>query len=461
MKIKPIIKTTFAIATLAVAGCAGTPWGDGNKQTSAAAPETEAQQAGPTQREKVLEQELARLEADRIQLEKQLIEMQLSSADAQSNAANNSSLIPPDPEPGECYAQVIVPAKFEAAIQTLETREELEDVVVVPARYEPVPETYLVKEASKKLEIVPARYEVVQESVMVKPPTTRLEVVDAVYEIVEERILVKEAITETRKVEAVYEPSVERVLVQEGYTEWRRAADILGSGGNVSAAGAAQMIQRYGDYEIVETRIEDTGELMCLVKIDDRYKEVPTQVLVEPAHTITVEIEPAEYKTVMKRVVETPATRRVVDIPPEYRTIEVTKLIQPETVREIDIPAEYDSVPVVRKVEPARETSSKIPAEYVTVKTNKKVAEERIEWRPVLCGVNMTPENVSALQSALDQAGSCRCGPGRNRCEIDGIIGQCTLQAVQRFAEQNDLSWGNNYITMDVVRALGLRFESD
>lgn len=70
----------------------------------------------------------------------------------------------------------------------------------------------------------------------------------------------------------------------------------------------------------------------------------------------------------------------------------------------------------------------------------------------------MTRENVSALQSSLNKTGCCRCGPNRNECQIDGIMGPCTVKAAQCYAERNGLSSGDKYITLDVIRSLGLKF---
>jgi len=222
-------------------------------------------------------------------------------------------------------------------------------------------------------------------------------------------------------------------------------------------ASASQTVQRFGDYKILETRVEDTGDLMCLVEIPATYKTITKQVLVKPATTRTETI-PAEYKTVKKTVLKTPAKTREVTIPAEYRTVDVTKQVRPATTREVTIPAEYGEVTVTKLVQPASEKRIPIPAEYATLTRNNKVADERTEWRPVLCEVNMTRENVSALQSALNDTGCCQCGPNRNECAIDGIMGQCTLKAAQCYAERNGLSSGDKYVTIDVIRALGLKF---
>ncbi|MBT8102728.1 MAG: hypothetical protein KJO95_07140, partial [Gammaproteobacteria bacterium] len=317
-------------------------------------------------------------------------------------------------------------------------------------------ERVLVKEASTKLEVVPAQYETVTEQVLVKPATTKLTVVPAVYETIEERVVVKPASTQTIEVPAVYDTVTERVLDQPARTEWKRGTG-KGTGSSVALASATQTIERFGDFKVLETRVEDTGDLMCLVEIPATYKTIEKQVLVTPAKTRTVET-PAEYKTVKKTVLKTPATTREVTIPAEYSTVKVTKQVRPETTREVVIPAVYGDVSVTKLATPASERRIPIPAEYTTLTRNNKISEERTEWRPVLCEVNMTRENVAALQTSLNDTGCCKCGPNRNECKIDGIMGQCTIKAAQCYAERNGLSSGDKYVTMDVIRALGLKF---
>ncbi len=383
-------------------------------------------------------------------------EARISDASMTSKTQTDTSLFPPDPKPGECYARVIIPAKYRTETEQVVKRPASERIEILPARYETVKETVLVKEASTKLEVVPAKYETVEEQVLVKPATTTLKVVPAVYETVEERVMIKPATTKTMEVPAEYKMVTERVLDQPARTEWKRGTGI-GTGSGVALASASQTVQRFGDLKVLETRVEDTGDLMCLVEIPATYKTIEKQVLVSPATTRTVEV-PAEYKTVKKTVLKTPPTTREVTIPAEYRTVKVTKLVRPETTREVVIPAVYGDVEVTKMVQPATESRIPIPAEYTTLTRNIKVSDQRTEWRPVLCEVNMTRENVAALQTALNDTGCCQCGPNRNECRIDGIMGPCTLKAAQCYAQRNGLSSGEKYVTIDVIRALGLKF---
>ncbi len=313
------------------------------------------------------------------------------------------SLFPPDPRPGECYARVIIPAKYETTTENVLKREASERIEIVPATYTTEEESVLVREASTKLEIIPAEYEVVTERVMIKPASQK---------IVE--------------VPAKYETKVERILDKPAHTVWKRGTDVTGkSSAAVSVSSVQDFIDRTGATKIVDTRVDDTGEIMCLVEVPATYKTVKTQVLVSPATTEVIDV-PAEYGSVEKRVVKRPATTRELTIPAEYKTMKVSKIMAPSKENRIPVPAEYE---VVTK--------------------SKKVTEEAIEWRPVLCQVNMTTSNVRALQTALKQEGCYECS-------VDGVIGPCTYRAAQCYAERKGLPSGSNYVTTQVIKTLGL-----
>ncbi len=413
---------------------------------------TDADLAASQRRVSELESSLAAKNRDLANAEARIA----SSTETTGMASNNTGSMPSNPKPGECYARVIIPAKFTTSTERVVKRPASERIEIIPARYETAKETVVVKEASKKLEVVPAKYETVEERVLVKPAVTKLSVLPAAYETIEERVMVKPASTQTIEVPAVYETVTERVLDQPARTEWKRGTGV-GTGSSVAMASAAQTVKRFGDFKVIETRVEDTGDLMCLVEIPATYKTIEKQVLVTAATTRKIEA-PAQYKTVKKTVLKTPATTREATIPAEYRTVKVTRQVRPETTREIVIPAVYGEVEVTKLAKPSTERRIPISAEYATLTRNNKVSDERTEWRPVLCEVNMTRENVAALQTSLNDSGCCKCGPNRNECKIDGVMGQCTLQAAQCYADRNGLSSGKKYVTMDVIRTLGLKF---
>ena len=178
---------------------------------------------------------------------------------------------------------------------------------------------------------------------------------------------------------------------------------------------------------VVDTRSTDTGEIMCLVEV------------------------PAVYETITQTVVDQPATTREVTIPAEYKTVTKRVVSRPASTREVVIPAEYGSVEVTKLAQPARERRNAIPAEYKTVSKRTKTREEQMEWREVVCDVNLNASNVRSLQTALKEA-------GRYDGPLDGILGPNTLGAANGFAKARGLPAGSNYIAMEVVEALDLSF---
>ncbi|HFD86768.1 MAG TPA: peptidoglycan-binding protein, partial [Gammaproteobacteria bacterium] len=276
----------------------------------------------------------------------------------------------PDAKPGECYAKVIFPAKYESRTEEVVVSEPSERIEVIPPKYEWVQDTVQVKDASFKLVPVPATYEKVTERIEVKPATTqwmlttpnkqvkiagaslvayakgaglpadsakpgqcyleyytpavyrtekervvsveaseKISVTPAKYEWVEEKVMVKEPSTRVVTVPAVYGTVTEKVLVSPATTKWKKGR---------------------GSKERLDNA---TGEIMCLVEI------------------------PAKYKTVTRRVVKTPATTRTIEIPAEYKVVKKRKLVTP-----------------------AEEKREAIPAQYTEITKRVKVSDESVTW---------------------------------------------------------------------------------
>lgn len=279
--------------------------------------------------------------------------------------------------------------------------------VLIPASYRTVSEKILTRDASERIDIIPAKYEAGQETVLVKEASSKLEIIPAVYGEVQERVLVKPASTKIVEVPAKYDTVTEQVIEKPAHTAWKK--------GPAAAQSSAVLSQS----------TTDTGEIMCLVEV------------------------PATYKTVQKRVLVSPARTNEVTIPAEYQTVTKTVVTKQATTRKISIPAQYDTVAVTKLVTPAKENRTAIPAAYETLTRNEKVSDESMEWRQVMCEVNMTSSNVMALQRALAEKGYYKSG-------VDGVIGGQTLKAARAFALDNNLPAGSNYVPIEVVEKLNL-----
>ncbi|MGB8327966.1 MAG: peptidoglycan-binding domain-containing protein [Steroidobacteraceae bacterium] len=286
--------------------------------------------------------------------------------------------------------------------------------VITAPPTETTTETVVVREASEKIEIVPAVYEDAAEQVLVKEATKRLEIVPAVYETRSDEVVVKPAGKKLVKIPPTYKTVTEQVLVRPAYTSWKR-----GPAGTPVATLA-------GGGKVLESQTVGTGEVMCLVEVPAEYKTVSRTVLDQPGRTNEVEV-PAQTVRVSKQVMKTPASTREVEVPAVYKTVKVRKLVKPAEERRTPVPA-------------------------VTQQVTKSVVkgEPKLSWASVLCDVNATRTNVAAIQSKLRVA-------GYYRGEANGAMGHGTMEAVNKYARDKGLPYGQNFIAIDVVKSLGLK----
>jgi len=261
-----------------------------------------------------------------------------------------ASLIPPNAKAGECYAKVVIPAKYKTVEERVLVQEASTKISIIPAKYEWITERVEVTPESKKLQSIPATYKKVTETIEIKPATRswhtslkrksppvskeilvaaklkgvdlvnatpgncfkeyymperyktikeeiviqkerrKTEIIPAKYEMVEKIIEIKPASTKTMTIPATYEFTDEKVLVEKEKTVWKKGAN------------PAQQLDGA------------TGEIMCLVKV------------------------PAKYKTIRKKVVKTPATTKIVNIPAVSKTIKIKKLVTEAETKIITIP---------------------------------------------------------------------------------------------------------------------------
>ena len=134
---------------------------------------------------------------------------------------------------------------------------------------------------------------------------------------------------------------------------------------------------------------------------------------------------PAQYKTVKRTVITTPASTRTVEIPAEYKTVKVRKLVSAAEERRIAIPEE-------RK----------------TVTTRELEKDGYMEWRSILCETNATTDLVRRLQSTLKTK-------GHNPGAIDGVVGADTIRAVNAYQAANNLPV-DRYLNIETLKHMGV-----
>ncbi len=260
--------------------------------------------------------------------------------------------------PGECYAQIVRPPKYENKTEKVLATAESFKIKTLPPVYKTVTKTVTTKEASTKIVPVPATYKTVTETVVVTPASTKLVPVPAQYKTV------------TKKIEVAPATQV-----------WKK-----GTNGTSGAAAAGQ-----GQYGANEADGHVQNDILCLVNVPAKYKTVKEKVVVSPATTKTVNI-PAVTKQVTKKVVDRPASTKTVNIPAITKTINVKEL-----------------------VEPAREVKTPIPATYKTITKRVMVDPGQTTWGRILCKTNQQSSIVKAVQGKVGTTQDGILGPGTYR----------------------------------------------
>jgi len=209
--------------------------------------------------------------------------------------------------------------------------------VLTPAKYEMKTEKMLKSEAGEKVQLIPAVYGYETKKVLVKEASERLVAIPSTYKKVTEKVLVKEASERLVKVPATYEKVSEKVLVREAYSTWKK-----GSGPNQRVDNA-------------------TGEIVCLVEVPAQYRTITKKIVKTPASVKSVPV-PAVYKTVARQVIDTSATTKSIPVPAVYKTVK-TKVTK---------------TPAASKIIP-------IPATYQTVTKRVKISDAVLKWQEVKC----------------------------------------------------------------------------
>lgn len=352
------------------------------------------------------------------------------------SVAEELSPVPPSAKPGECYAKVVIPAKYEDKSEEVLVKVGAEKIEVIPPEYATVEENVTTEEESKELVVVPAKYKKVTEKILLEPAknfwktslkkdapfvdsrmlasikgfdlnttapgtcykkyfkeagyetidenitiqeaTEKIEIIPAEYKWTEKEILVTPESKKIVEVPAVYETKEEKILVEPEKTVWKK-----GSNPTQSVEGA-------------------TGEIMCLVTVPAKYKTIKKKVLVSPATTEET-VVPAEYKTVKVRELVKEAEVKKIQLPAITETISKVKLAsQPEfkwfvdtdnieegwkytgqSICLVQMPAKYKEIEKNVLEEPATVKEVLVPAKYETVKVKKLVAEGKTVKAPI------------------------------------------------------------------------------
>jgi len=312
-----------------------------------------------------------------------------------------------------------------------------------------------------------AQYDETQERVMVAQATEELLVVPAKFEKSRKQVMIRPATKKLTAVAAEYETVLERVLIEPAHKAWKKGR---------------------GPIERIDN---STGEIMCLINVPAQFEEIRQEVVKTAAKTES-NMVPASFKSVEIESLAADSTESRIVVPAKYETFTRSKKVADAKLSWLktakankaehgvatgnivchrEIPAKYESYK--RKVvkTPGSFRSVAVPAEYTTIKVQKletaasekripvpevkeellkrvKVSDARLEWRPVLCETNLTRKVVSEIQRSLNTK-------GYQAGAVDGVLGRGTMDALEKFQEDENLAQGG--LTYPTIKALGVK----
>lgn len=311
-----------------------------------------------------------------------------------------------------------------------------------PATIKKVPNQVLISEATEKLSTTPAKYRKGTESVLVKPAFKRL-----------------------IEVPAVFKKKKERVLVEAAHSVWQKGTGPIQKIDNQTGEILCR-IDVPAEYETIDVDVIGTAPLVTSVTEDAVYKTINIEKLEADA---TEKREPvaAQFKTLNKEQIQSPGgftwtdsrqsaagegshTGRVVcnkAIPANEIAYDRTVVATAGRFERTKVDATFETVSLTELVADASSVKIPVPGVNSKVERRVKVEDSRFEWQAVLCETNTTGDIITRLQSALADEGFA---PG----SIDGVLGQSTLTALEKYQQKNKLAEGG--VTMESIKALGI-----
>lgn len=156
---------------------------------------------------------------------------------ASYSVASADEDVPPNAEPGKCYARCLVEDKYDYVNETVVDQPRMVTQMKLPALYKTVYDTVVISPAQTKRFTVPAEYEYIKEQVMVTPATTKwvkgkadagclsadpkdcqvmcLVEVPATYKTIDKKVLKNKAYTREETIPMQYKIVAKEVLVQK------------------------------------------------------------------------------------------------------------------------------------------------------------------------------------------------------------------------------------------------------
>ena len=185
------------------------------------------------------------------------------------------------------------------------------------------------------------------------------------------------------------------------------------------------------------------GECYAKVLIPARFETESKRIKVADEQRVLSRIVPAKYETTTERIKIKEATKYwKAGHGPITKKNDVTG----EILCLVEEPAEYKTIEKRVLVQPEKPEYKTMPAEYETVTKKTMVQAENWEWRRILCETNLTSGSVKQIQTALNSKGY--------GVKVDGRLGDGTLGAINRYQLKHGLA--SRGITYETLSHLGI-----
>lgn len=222
----------------------------------------------------------------------------------------------------ECFAQVVIPARFETRTEQVVRVAASQRVEVIPATYKTMPEQVLVSPEYSRAIAVPPTFKNVSEVVEVKPASFIEEPVPATYKTESETIEVKPASTRLEVVPATFKTVTEQILVSPERKELVVVPAVYGEREEtvVDRPASTRVVTQAETYETVTEQVLLRPEAVRYEPINIPLRKVTDRVLRAEASS-RLQSEQSSLKTVAEQVLVREASTRLVEVPAVFETV--------------------------------------------------------------------------------------------------------------------------------------------
>ncbi len=282
---------------------------------------------------------------------------------------------------------------------------------MISYQFDTIEEKVILRPAYSYLREVPPVYRTETERILVEPAHTRIEVTPPKFEYTQQRIKVKEAESYVKTREPLNEndlfmKDVSVIELAPAYQRWEKTK-------------RKKNCRSKKPEDCLEWQLVDIPAKK--VAVDTKVRSSNASINTVAAPTVSAA---AEYVTVSKKVLKTPASYKEVKVPAQYRTVSKKIVVEARRFERVQVPTEY-----------------KVFKRIITIREGGVM-----EAREVVCRSDY-PRYLLNVQRKLKEL-------GYYEGTLDGSLGKKTKQAIMDF--QKDQNFALGQLDYNTLKKLGL-----